>query len=488
MGILSLRTKLVVALGAILLLSFVSTSALNFLVARRSLRDSAMTETLPLISDTVFSEVQTDLLRPIHNSSLMAHDAFLKDWVLGGEKSGTNVVRYLRTIKERYGYFTAFFVSESTKNYYYYDGILKQISPEDEHDVWYYEFKDLDAPYDLDVDDDEASGGTLTVFINHRLEDYEGRFLGVTGVGLKMDTMGQTLASFREKYGRLIYMVDSDGLVQVHPDAALVERTFIGEMEGIGPTAEKILASRMGTQTHEFDRGGKHLFVSARYFPALDWFLIVEQEEAKELAEVRSTLLGNLLVGAVATAVVLLVIVWVVNRYQRRLQYLATTDELTGLLNRRYFMELANRQAALAKRYGHSLSLLMIDADRFKAFNDEHGHAVGDEILKLMAEALKQGLREVDVLARFGGEEFVVLLPEAQEEEAYRAAERLREAVESRELATSHGPLRSTISVGVATLPHEAIDLAALIKHADKAMYRAKDLGRNRVCAFVEQS
>ncbi len=485
MNIFSLRTRLVVALGAILLLAFVSTSALNFLVTKRSLRTSTLTETLPLISDSIYSEIQSDLIRPIHNSSLMAHDSFVQDWIANGEQNLDEIVRYLRTIKEEYNYFTAFFVSEQTKNYYYYDGILKQISRQDDHDVWYFIFKDVKVDYDLDVDTDEASSGTLTVFINHRVEDAAGRFLGVAGVGLKMKNLGEVLASFHEHYDRLIYMVDSAGVVQLHLQEELVEQTNLAAISGLGDLAEAILSRKSGTQTYEFDREGHHLFMSTRYFPNFDWFLVVEQREERTLGPARSTLVGNLLVGALATAVVLLIIVWIVNRFQRRLEVLATTDELTRLHNRRHFMDLAQREAALAKRYGHQVSFLLIDVDHFKRVNDTYGHDTGDQVLRMMADTFRECLREVDILGRYGGEEFVVLLPQTDPEEAYQAAERLRETIANKRISTAHGSVACTVSVGMVTASSDEADLFLLLKKADQAMYQAKDQGRNQVCVSV---
>lgn len=479
----SLRTKLAITLTAVLLIEFVSTSVLNFVVTKRSLRLNAMSETLPLISDSVYSEIQSGLIQPIHNSSLMAQDTFLKDWVIGGEKNHAEIVRYLRTIKEKYGYFTAFLVSRQTGNYYYYDGILKKIGREDAHDVWFYAFEESGEDYVLDVDTDEASGGTLTVFINHRVEDYEGRFLGVAGIGLKMENLGETLLSFQQRFGRVIYLVDSSGVIQVHPDKSLIETTNIANEDWFGANADAILRGPKGTSSHEMDRGGNHLFVSTRYFPDFKWFLVVEQEESKGLAPARRTLLSNLLVGLCATCLVLVASLWAVNRFQRQLEVLATTDGLTKLYNRRHFLELSKREIASALRYRYSVSLLLVDADHFKRINDTHGHEVGDSVLLSVAEALKAELREVDILGRLGGEEFVVLLPRTDGANALQAAERLREAVERREFPTSAGMLRCTISVGVATSNSDTVDVEDLLRRADLAMYRAKELGRNRVCA-----
>ena len=129
---LSIRNKLIIVLSLVLTLAFVSTSLISFMVSKDHFRTSALDETLPLISNNILSEIQRDLMMPIQVSSLMANDTFLKDWALAGEKDVTQVSRYLNEIKDKYGFFTAFFVSEQTGRYYYYNGILKTVSTGDD--------------------------------------------------------------------------------------------------------------------------------------------------------------------------------------------------------------------------------------------------------------------------------------------------------------------------------------------------------------------
>ena len=481
MARLSMRAKLIVILSSLLTVAFVFNGVLNYFVSKRALHEGAMTETLPLISDTIYSAIQRHLMRPIDNSSLMAHDTFLAEWALAGEHDVGQIERYLSTIKEQYDYLSTFFVSAQTNNYYYYGGILKQISRQDAHDAWFYAFKDLKVPQDLDVDEDEASQGTLTVFVNHRVESSDGRFLGVAGVGLKMANIGELLGAYREKFHRLIYMVDSTGTVQVHPNETLVEEANLRSMDGLSDLAEAILANKTETATYEFDRDGEHILLSTRYFPDFGWYLMVEQPEAAALAPMRQTLLGNLLVGLGVTGVVLVVVIWAVSHFQGRLERMASTDGLTGLLNRRHFLDLCHREAALARRYGDVGSLILFDVDRFKAINDTYGHHEGDEMLQRIAEAMRESLREVDILGRLGGEEFVAFLPKAGAAQAYQAAQRVRQAVEAKKHTGPKGTIRCTVSAGVATSETGKPDIIELLRYADQAMYHAKEAGRNRV-------
>lgn len=169
---------------------------------------------------------------------------------------------------------------------------------------------------------------------------------------------------------------------------------------------------------------------------------------------------------------------------QQELEHLASTDALTGLANRRTFMLRAEQELARAKRYGSELSLLMVDIDFFKKVNDTYGHQAGDIVLKKLAGVFLLVLRDIDFAARFGGEEFVVLLPETNAENALKTAERLRASVNDIQVPLQQGEMvKFTISLGVASYSASGNDsVEKLIFAADKALYAAKKSGRNKVC------
>lgn len=172
----------------------------------------------------------------------------------------------------------------------------------------------------------------------------------------------------------------------------------------------------------------------------------------------------------------------------RRLELLelSRTDGLTGLINRRYFDERLEAEFSRALRYQTPLSCFMMDLDHFKRVNDSFGHRFGDAVLREVAVVARRALREVDVLGRYGGEELVALLPQTTPSEARRAAERIRQGVESLELSArpAGGPstVRCTVSVGVASFPaHSITSGAELVQVADECLFAAKKAGRNRV-------
>jgi two-component system, cell cycle response regulator len=168
-------------------------------------------------------------------------------------------------------------------------------------------------------------------------------------------------------------------------------------------------------------------------------------------------------------------------RLIRELESLSRTDALTGAGNRRSFDEALGHEMARAKRHGQPLSLVMLDIDHFKRINDAHGHPGGDEVLRAVAATLRATLRDGDVLFRYGGEEFAVLLPYAQGPGAVTAAERMLRAIAAAPVALREGAVRVTASAGVASVLASDADGASLVGRADAALYEAKQAGRNRV-------
>ena len=163
------------------------------------------------------------------------------------------------------------------------------------------------------------------------------------------------------------------------------------------------------------------------------------------------------------------------------LERLSVTDRLTELYNHGYFQQRLDEELKRSVRFGHPMSLVMIDIDNFKEFNDNYGHPQGDEVLKAVSAIIRQNLREMDIAARYGGEEFVIVLPETETPGAVAVAERVRSDVETRLFKPGGAAVNRTVSVGVATFPRHASNAIRLLEASDAAMYSAKRAGKNRV-------
>jgi diguanylate cyclase (GGDEF)-like protein len=166
---------------------------------------------------------------------------------------------------------------------------------------------------------------------------------------------------------------------------------------------------------------------------------------------------------------------------EKELLHVSRHDGLTGACSRRYLNEVGAREIALALRHGRPLAVAMLDIDHFKNVNDTYGHDIGDRVLQALVRSCVNNLRTVDHIGRIGGEEFLCVLPETGAADARLCAERLRGAIESLRVDTPLGPLRFTVSIGVALLGEGYADWSVLIKDADTALYRAKNGGRNQV-------
>ena len=168
----------------------------------------------------------------------------------------------------------------------------------------------------------------------------------------------------------------------------------------------------------------------------------------------------------------------------KEVQELSVTDSLTNVFNRRYFMDRLAEEIKRSEEFGYGMGFLMVDIDNFKSYNDRYGHLVGDVILKEVTATIKESVRQMDFIGRYGGEELVAVLAETDKQKAYFIAERIRQAVEAKEIKAYDEDVKVTISIGVATLPESGASTEALVEGSDQALYLAKQTGKNRVCSM----
>ncbi|MCX5707621.1 MAG: GGDEF domain-containing protein [Candidatus Omnitrophica bacterium] len=168
----------------------------------------------------------------------------------------------------------------------------------------------------------------------------------------------------------------------------------------------------------------------------------------------------------------------------QHVQEMATLDGLTQVFTRRYWFQRSEEELERSRKFQYSFSCLMIDVDKFKDFNDTYGHLVGDAILAAVARVIKENIRQIDLLGKYGGEEFCVILTETDIQGAQFVAERIRSAAQDAVVQAYDEVLSVTISIGISGFPNDGADLTGLVDKADQALYQAKETGRNRVCVF----
>ena len=475
------RYRLAILLMLVLVPSFVAVSFLNYVVQKDSIREELITTSLPLVRDLIDWEISSRLQDPILTSSLMARDTFLIDWIQDGETDSKKIQRFLDSIRLEHGFATAFFVSTKTSRYYSYQGIHKEVNTANAHDIWFYDFIESGERVELDVDTDEVSAGKLTIFVNHRVENTTGELLGVIGVGVDMSNISALLQKTQKTYGRVVYMVDESGLVQAHSDVNIIEKRNITTSYGIEKIANTILSSKEKTLDTHYEGKNGNILLTSRYIPKIKWYIIVEQEERISLQIVRRMFIRTILIGLFASILALIISIRVVNKYNLNLKNSSRLDHLTQISNRMELDQRLVKEFELCQRNGGTFSVLMIDLDNFKEINDTFGHITGDNTLIEFTKLVSSSIRETDSFGRWGGDEFLLVLPKTNGVEGVLIANNLRFKVAESEAFSN---LLMTISIGVTELK-ENDTIESLISRTDKALYKAKDAGKDQ--AFFQK-
>jgi len=469
----------VAALTALMIVGFMATSLTSYFVAHDSLSTQISEQMLPLTSDNIYSEIQRDLLRPVLISSLMAADTFVRDWVLQGETDTQKIQSYLSQIQREYNAITAFFVSDATLNYYHPDGIIKTVSDTDPDDAWYFRVRNMREAYEVNVDTDTADRSRLSIFINYRVNDHTGNYIGATGVGLSVESVTRLIENYQQRYGRTIYFVDRQG----HPTltgSAGQQFSRLQDRDGLGQQAIRILATPSASISYT-DALGETVYLNSRLVPEFDWYLLVEQQGSAGEARIQNTLLLNLGLSLGIMILVLLAAHFTLQSYQRRLEEMASTDKLTGASNRHMFETIFEHVIRVASRRERPVSLVSMDIDHFKKVNDNYGHQAGDMVLQAVADTIRRHIRESDTLCRWGGEEFILLLDDCPLAEAVKRVEKITMAVQSQAVQFGRDQICVTLSCGITQYRNKE-DLSVLISRVDAELYRAKKLGRNQTC------
>jgi hypothetical protein len=314
------KIVLVSVISALLVTGFLVTSLASYFVSRASLRSEISNNELPLTSDNIYSEIQRDLLRPVFISSLMAHDTFLRDWVIGGEVETQKITKYLKEIQTKYNTFTSFFVAEKTRTYYHADGILKKVSPDEERDIWYFRVKEMKDDYEINVDPDLANKDAMTIFVNYRVLDYDGNYIGATGVGLTVSAVKKLIEVYQKKFNRTIYFVDRTGEVKIAGSDFDSKVKNISQFEYY-PLFEEKLASK-SESSFFYKKDGQVVHANVRYIDEFGWYLVVEQSEQEAIKQIFTTLVINLGICVVITIIILILINLSVAAYQKRIETL----------------------------------------------------------------------------------------------------------------------------------------------------------------------
>ncbi|SCM73056.1 conserved hypothetical protein [uncultured Pleomorphomonas sp.] len=471
------RMRMIPLIGAILAIGFLITNMVSYFIAVDTMRQSIVESELPLTGSNIYSEIQTDLVRPILVSSLMANDTFLQDWLHSGELDLAAITRYLQRIQRQYNAFTAFLVSRDTQAYYHFEAPPRHLKRDDPADGWFFRSIDATAPYEVNVDINKQQDDALTVFINYRVLDHDGRMIALTGVGLDFRTVRNIVARYRDQFNRNIYFVDGRGDIVVATDADTPVGASIRASEGLSAIAGRILGEERGE--YAFERNGRTILLSHRLIPDLGWRVMVEQDEAAAMRPLWLGFLFNLAVGFLVIVVSLVLVSLAFGVYRKRVGELAFRDALTGLVNRSGFEAEFEVRISARRAQPGPFSLILIDLDGFGAFNDRFGRPAGDAALGKVGRIVAGVASGAGVIARLDGDDFAVL-KEGNSDAATRFADSLVKVVGAETFGDS-ALARLTASIGVTPLA-AGEERGAAMDRVDRALRKAKAAGGDRVC------
>lgn len=470
------KIKLLSIFAILLICSFSTTSFLSYYSARNSLFEKLHSKTLPLAADKLHLSLKQEISFPITVAKQMANNIYVQDWLRNGEEDPKDIERYLQKIQFHNETFTSYYISDKTKRYYHPNGDFRVIDQGND-DHWYHEAKASKANYVLSIDQDEMNKNKWVVFVNYRSLDQKGAFLGITGVGVHLQSLQKHLDEHYETYKMKAYIVNKSGEVLFFGES-IQDSTLFMNPKMLQLSIEKLkYANSPIIQIN--DEQSELVFVQS--LGDFGWYLVLEDTMDRFDEVTKKALILNVSSSIIITILVLIIGYSAFSPYEQSLKKMAMIDPLSNALNRRAFHRfyqdaISSIERGLYERF----SIVLLDIDKFKDVNDYYGHLAGDNVIKGVSNKLHAMLRKSDVVCRWGGEEFILLLPNCDALRAKMIAEKIRSAIEYEVFSIDGNKVKITISGGVIDFKL-GDDESILIEKADRALYRAKETGRNKI-------
>lgn len=472
------KYKIVVLISLLLMTLSISITFINYFVSLNNTEKHLKSQSLPLSLDNIYTEIQKHIIEPYLVSSMMANDTFVQDWIENDEDNNHKIKEYLDAVKNKYGMFTTFLVSEKTGNYYTQDGLVEKIDKENPNNSWYFKFKHIQENHEINLDFNQNLANSLIMFINYKIFDNKYSYLGTTGVALKISYINDMLKMFRQKYHFKVFFLDEKGEIVLSEKDYISEKN-IDEIESLKKYKNEIISKEALSLEYEDNNKNKYI-LNTKYIPELNLYLLVEAKIDDFISDVKDIFYLNLFFSLFITLIVIIIIIYVIRKYNKKLEYLADNDLLTNINNRRIFDKKLVEAILVHQRHNHNMNLVFLDIDNFKDINDKFGHASGDKVIIRIANILKNNIRQTDLLARWGGEEFVIAYINTSFEDALTVTEKLKNLIENDYILKDLSKSIITASFGLTTLKKDD-KIDDLINRADIAMYESKDNGKNRI-------
>ena len=438
-------------------------------------------ETVTLTVDQITQKVESWMIEPVIVAKTMASDRFLQNWIaaeqdnLSSADYENTLCHYLKNFQEKYHYDTVFFVSSSSGRYYYQDGINKIVSPQDEHDIWYYNFLEMNQENDIELDLNQTANDAVTIFTNFRMEDDEGNLLGVAGVGFSVANIQQGIEEYEERSGMTLHILNQ-GSADNSFDRPY--KSFISEeelQEALGGNSQIDIAQFQENTLNWVDFEDGTNCVIVKEIPSLRWYLIA-YKTSDSIAQIFFQQMSHNFIYIVLILFSCVAITSAVAIYMNgKLLKMENIDALTDIPNNRLFEQ--QFRTMHRKRGSGQQTFFMFDIDHFKNLNDSKGHLYGNMVLSYVAKELKELISDRGICARWGGDEFVGALYLSSEEAKVLLGQF------AHRLEYDHEEFHVTISCGLTQVKKKST-LTELIAQADHALYYAKEHGRNNVTVY----
>ncbi len=465
------RNFLLLVTSTIIIISFglstlISLKSLNKLIKENNHENSVIyaNEVSNAVID-VFSEAVA-VSQSMNNTLIQA---LLKNQDRIPEVQKNKIIQnYLSNIVVKFGYSTAFLTDDSQMAYHAENGFVKTVDPSNPDDDWYVPFRDSGKLYELNIDNDQANDNRITVYINMRMEDSAGNFIGICGVGVPINQILSLLRSMEAQSGISIKLVNVNGDVQVANGAQLKLQRSQEEIKAA-------IADYDYSKSYVYTPKGMDGFSIIKYISECQWFAVIEYQGGKN--SILSTMLfRNLMICLIILLVVLVIFSFVLGNFTKRTEKVveeSLNDELTGLKNRRAYqaeLERLNDDGNMA-----DISIATMDINGLKVTNDNFGHTAGDELIQAAANIMKEVFCENGWnVYRTGGDEFVAIICSPVSDldvlvQDFKEQEKLFIHDKITELSVSIGTVQGYNQRGIACVED-------LIKIADKRMYSDKEI------------
>ncbi|OXS27108.1 MAG: hypothetical protein BI182_06505 [Acetobacterium sp. MES1] len=469
------RNKVGLLISLIILVGIVAIVFFSFTTYSKIIKDDVLNIS-KLTSTNIYSEINNELTKPIFVSLTMANDSFVKQWLAQEDpQRNPEIIDYLEGIRSKYNYHSVFLISAQSLNYFHYNGLFKTISPQDDHDQWYYDFINQDKLYVLDVDQDQVDNQRLTIFINCKILDEQGNLMGVAGVGIEMTYVQELLENFERDYDLEAFLVDETGLIQAHTNPNLIENQNINDLDIYAAIGPDLYNKADAINVFNDDNLYNQQYIISHYIEELDWTLIVRKDTSELAQSFNQQLYYDLFVVILVLTSVLIIVQRIIKKNDQQMKKLALLDNLGILSNRKDFDQHLTATLAQSDETRGAWSVFLMDLDHFKDVNDTYGHLQGDKILIHVMNLCKSALSD-HLITRWGGDEFSGII--------YLAGVLAAEKMEALRFEIVNDPMLSEFNITVSIGITQAIDIDTedtILRRADKALYESKSSGKNQV-------